>query len=166
MIMRMSLESYDKMNILLQQCFNANAVFDNLAYNLDYHYFNNIAKMVHLKVAHLMPEWADLISDKMLELSARPIRLQIGGYQEDYSNDLFKIFNVLFETLSEIREKTRELIESSDLDGDDEVRIFAENFLDIMSPYIKQAEEWLNASQSLTAAEFNIHIQDYTHFIR
>ena len=86
--------------------------------------------------------------------------------QTTENNNLFKIFNVLFETLSEIREKTRELIESSDLDGDDEVRIFAENFLDIMSPYIKQAEEWLNASQSLTAAEFNIHIQDYTHFIR
>lgn len=164
--MRMSMNSYNKMNILLQKCFNANAVIDNLAYNLDFYYFNNIAKIVHLKIAHIMPEWADMISDKMLELSSRPIRIGLEDHLEDYKKDLGQIFNALFLTFAEIRESVRDLIESSDLDGDDEVRIFAENFLDIMSPYIKQSEEWLEAANSLTPAEFNIHVKDYTHFIK
>lgn len=162
--MRMSINSYNKMNILLGKCFNANAVIDNLAYNLDYYYFNEIAKIVHLKVAHVMPELADMVSDKMLELSARPVRVEIGGYQEDYSN-LTAIFNVLGETLEDLRVYTKELIEFADMEGDDEIRIFAENFLDIMSPYIKQSEEWIHASEALSPAEFNIHIKEYTHFI-
>lgn len=162
--MRMSINSYNKMNVLLQKCFNANAIIDNLAYNLDYYYFNEIAKLVHLKVAHIMPVWADMISDKMLELSARPIRKEIGSYEEDYK-ELTDIFTVLDNTLEDIRLYVKEFIEFADMEGDDEVRIFAENFLDIMSPYIKQSEEWLNASKILNSAEFNIHIKEYTHFI-
>ena len=37
--MRMSEESYDKMNLLAGKCFDTNAVIDNLAYNLDFHYY-------------------------------------------------------------------------------------------------------------------------------
>ena len=162
--MRMSIDSYNKMNILLAKCFNANAVIDNLAYNLDYHYFNEIAKIVHLKVAHVMPELADKISDKMLELSSRPVRKVIGGYEEDYQ-DLNEIFKVLDQTLEDIRLFAKDLIGDADMNDDDEVRIFAENFLDILSPYIKQAEEWIHASEFLSAAEFNNHIKEYTHFI-
>ena len=67
--MRMSLESYNKMNELAGKCFDANAVVDNLAYSLDYHYYNEIAKIVHLRVAHKLPEFADKITDKMLEIN-------------------------------------------------------------------------------------------------
>ena len=54
--MHMSIDSYNKMNTIMAACFDANAVVDNLAYNLDYHYFNEIAEVVHLHVAHVMPE--------------------------------------------------------------------------------------------------------------
>jgi len=162
--MRMSRESYESLNALTAMCFDANAVFDNLAYVLDYHYFSNISKVVHLHVAHVMPQWADLITDKMIELSARPVRKPIGGYDKDYQ-DLGEIFTTMLDKLMELRTETRNLVESADIDGDDEVRIFAEEFLTIISPYIKQAEEWGNAAKVLSAQDFNIHILDYTHFI-
>lgn len=153
------------MNALAAMCFNANAVIDNLAYNLDYHYYNQIAEVVHLHVAHVMPEWADLITDQMLQLSARPVRLDINGYDTDYE-DLKEIFKVLLETLQEIHSFTKDLIESADMSGDDEVRIFGEEFLMKVSPFIKQAEEWLNAANIMDAHTLNIHIHDYTHFIK
>ncbi len=162
--MRMSEESYHKMNLLAGKCFDTNAVIDNLAYNLDFHYFNEVGKVVHLNVAHVMPEWADMITDKMLELSARPIRTDIQGYDKEYE-DLPSIFDQLNKVLNEVLNQTRDLIGSADVNGDDEVRIFAENFLDMVSVYVKQSEEWLNAVKTLSPQEFNIHIKQYTHFI-
>ena len=163
--MRMSNKSYNNMNTLAAMCFDANAVFDNLAYCLDYHYYNNAAKTVHLKVAHVMPEWADLITDKMLHLSARPVRLAIGSYSEDYE-ELKGMFEVMVRTLEKIRTFTIEMIESADMAGDDDVRIFGEEFLVIVLPYLKQAEEWLNAASRLDSTQLDLHFEKYTHFIK
>ena len=162
--MRMSLESYNKMNELAGKCFDANAVVDNLAYSLDYHYYNEIAKIVHLRVAHKLPEFADKITDKMLELSARPIRVDIGGYKEDYEK-LPEVFAKLRETFKNLLEDTRKLIGISDINEDDEVRIFCEELLTEFSTYLKQAEEWENAANAMDAHTLNVHIKEYTHFI-
>ena len=162
--MRMSNKSYNNMNALAAMCFDANAVIDNLAYSLDYHYYNKIAEVVHLHVAHIMPEWADLITDQMLQLSARPVRLDINGYDKDYE-DIKDVFAALLETLTGISSFTKDLIESADMSGDDEVRIFGEEFLMKVSPFIKQAEEWSNAAKVMDPHSLNIHIKDYTHFI-
>ena len=162
--MRMSNKSYNNMNALAAMCFDANAFIDNLAYSLDYHYYNKIAEVVHLHVAHIMPEWADLITDQMLELSARPVRLNINGYNKDYE-DVKDVFAALLETLIGISSFTKDLIESADMSGDDEVRIFGEEFLMKVSPFIKQAEEWSNAAKIMDPHSLNIHIKDYTHFI-
>lgn len=152
------------MNALAAMCFDANASIDNLAYSLDYHYYNKIAEVVHLHVAHIMPEWADLVTDQMLELSARPVRLNINGYNKDYE-DVKDVFAALLETLMGISSFTKDLIESADMSGDDEVRIFGEEFLMKVSPFIKQAEEWSNAAKVMDPHSLNIHIKDYTHFI-
>ncbi len=165
MSMRMTLKSYNNMNALISLCFNANAVIDNLAYNLDYHYQNEIGKIVHLNVAHVMPEWADQVSDKMLELSGRPVRSGLVDHIEEYK-DLKEIFMALYDTFMQMRELCRAMIEEADMQGDDEVRIFGEEFLDKnLSPFIKQAEEWIHASEILDANSLNIHIKEYTHFI-
>ena len=162
--MRMPNKSYNNMNALAAMCFDANAVIDNLAYSLDYHYYNKIAEVVHLHVAHIMPEWADLITDQMLQLSARPVRLDINGYDKDYE-DIKDVFAALLKTLTGISSFTKDLIESADMSGDDEVRIFGEEFLMKVSPFIKQAEEWSNAAKVMDPHSLNIHIKDYTHFI-
>ena len=163
--MRMTLESYNNMNSLVSMCFEANAIFDNLAYNLEFSYYKNIAKVVHYKVAHAMPEWADKVSDEMLLLSARPTRLELGAHIERYES-LSDIFNVILQTLMNMREFCRKMIEDADLQGDDEVRIFGEDFLeDNLSPFIKQAEEWINSIGVIDANSLTIHIYDYTNFI-
>lgn len=163
--MRMSKESYDNMNALTALCFNANAIIDNLSYNLDYHYYTRIADVMHHHVAHIMPEWTDLITTEMLKLSARPIRQDINGYTEEYE-DLKVIFDVLLKTLLEIRNATRNMIETADLNGDDEIRIFGEDFLMKIQDYIKQADEWIDAANKIDPQSLNIHIDDYTHFIK
>ena len=162
--MRMSNESYEGMNNLTAMCFNANAVIDNLAYSLDYHYYNRIADIVHHSVAHAMPALADQITDQMLKLSARPVRKDINGYAEDYETPK-EVFQVLLQTLEGIRQYTKDLIEIADMNEDDEVRIFAEEFLMHVMCYVKQSEEWIDAASKMDANTLNIHINDYTHFI-
>lgn len=161
---RMSNKSYNNMNTLTAMCFDANAVFDNLAYCLDYHYYNNIAQIVHLHVAHVMPTWADVVSDKMLQLSVRPVRLDINGYEQDYDN-LQEIFKVMNEVLNKIRSFVIDMIESADMSGDDEVRIFSEEFLTMIEPFLKQTEEWMNAADRMDAVTLDLHFEKYTHFI-
>lgn len=163
--MRMTEESRNLMNNLATLCFDANAVIDNLAYNLDYLMFCNIAEMVHHHVAHVMPVWADEITDKMLILSARPVRGDIGGYDEEYTN-LNDIFEKLYDLMMKMRNACRNMIESADLDDDDEVRIFGEAFLEKnIMPFIKQAEEWIKAANSMDPYKLDEHIKDHTHFI-
>lgn len=162
--MRMSVDSYGAMNNLAGMCFDANAIIDNLCYSAFYHYYDNIAKIMHLHIAHVMPEWADLITDEMLELSARPVRKDINGYEKDYT-DLKDILGVLMGTLVALRNATRSLTESADMSGDDEVRIFSEELLMKIQPYVKQAEEWINAVEKIGADSLNIHVGEYTHFI-
>jgi hypothetical protein len=64
-----------------------------------------------------------------------------------------------------LRKKCCELISTADLNDDDEVRIFGEEFLTLITPFIKQIEEWSNAIGEIGANNLNIHIKDYTNFI-
>lgn len=162
--MRISETSYKQLNNLAALCFDANAVFDNLAYNLDYYFYTKIAKVVHLSVAHVMPEWADFITDKMLELGLRPTRGNIGAYEDDIK-DVRSIFERIYNTFMNLRKSCCELISTADLNDDDEVRIFGEEFLILITPFIKQAEEWLNSIGEIGVNELNIHIKEYTNFI-
>lgn len=163
--MRISEQTYKQMNDLATLCFDANAILDNLAYNLDFYYYNKIARVVHLSIAHIMPEWADLITDQMLLLGVRPTRGEIGSYQEDIS-DLPQIFTKILETMLNLRKKCSELIETADLYEDNEVRIFGEEFLVKITPFIKQSKEWLNAMGMMSPHELNTHIIEYTNFIK
>ncbi len=163
--MKVSEVSYKQLNNLVTLCFDANAVFDNLSYNLDYHYYIKIAHVLHLSIAHVMPEWADEISDKMLELGLRPTREEIKAHIEEYE-DVKGIFEVAYNTFLSLRASCCELISTADLNYDDEVRIFGEGFLEKISPFIKQIEEWIHALGKMDANELNIHINDYTNFIK
>ena len=78
---------------------------------------------------------------------------------------LFAALLSVYGFLMGISSFTKDLIESADMSGDDEVRIFGEEFLMKVSPFIKQAEEWSNAAKIMDPNSLNIHIKDYTHFI-
>ena len=137
---RISEETCAKMNSLATKCFELNAEFDNLAYSLEYNYFHQIANIIHYHIAHIMPEFADLITDKMLELSVRPVRQNISGYGKEYTNVL-AAFISLRDAMYSFRSGIKDLIYTADMNEDDEARIFAEELLNKVSLYIKQSEE-------------------------
>lgn len=163
--MRMTVASYNNMNSLANMCFECNAIVDNLAYSLEYHFYNEIANIIHKNVAHVMPMWADLITDQMLILGGRPVREPLNGYDHDYT-DINEVFQSLYNTLMSLRHKCSDMIGQADIDGDDEVRMFGEDFMqNYISKFIKQSEEWINAARIMGADKLNIHIKQYTHFI-
>lgn len=137
---RISEETCVKMNSLATKCFELNAEFDNLAYSLEYNYLHEIAYIIHYNIAHIMPEFADLITDKMLELSVRPVRQNISGYGKEYTNAL-AAFISLRDAMYSFRSGIKDLIYTADMNEDDEARIFAEELLNKVSLYIKQSEE-------------------------
>ena len=72
--MYISQSTYDKLNDLLQKCFQMNSFCDNLAYNMSMLNMVNTEPIFHEKFAHKFPEFADIISNMMVALGARPVR--------------------------------------------------------------------------------------------
>ncbi len=101
----------------------------------------------------------------MLQLSARPTRAAIGSYETDYT-DLRVMFDIMMKTFLNMRAFVRNLIETADMNSDDEVRIFGEKFLETnIQIFIKQIDEWIETSKTVSPEHLNLHIKNYTHFI-
>lgn len=156
----------ESLNRLLQLLFGGNAKIDNLYYNLQAKSLNNLANAIHIPVAHVLPEMADKVSEMMDSLGARPVRYGSPDHNKKYdqAKDIFLELKNYFE---ELRVSIIRAIEDADLNDDVEVKIWLENFLvaDILK-YRKQAAEWLEAANWLDEQSFNIHIADYTHYIK
>lgn len=84
--MRLHEETYNALNELMKMCFEMNAVADNIYYNMANLYYNHSAELFHHSYAHAWGQVADMISDEMLKLNARPIRLPVEGANEEYDN--------------------------------------------------------------------------------
>lgn len=154
-----------ELNELLQALFAANSFADNCAYNLDYYYKGEIGGIYHHSFAHAFPALADSVSEEMIKVDSRPVRLPLNGDIEDIS-DVKAIFSKTVAMVDALRVKVIKLIDDADSRNDPEIRIFAENFLEgSLLPYVKQAHEWLDASEKLSAEDLNIHFKKYTHFI-
>lgn len=163
--MLMSESTRAEMNELLKSLFEANSLADNCAYNLDYYYKGEITEVYHHSFAHAFPALADTVSEEMLKLDSRPIRLPLAGFDADIK-DLKDIFTITANMMDTLRLKVIKLIDDADAHNDPEVRIFAENFLEgSLLPFVKQSHEWLDAAQSVAPEYLNIHFKDYTHFI-
>lgn len=164
--MLMDKRTEESLNRLLQELFDGNAIVDNLVYNLIYNGYNELGEAIHKPVAHKLPEWADNISDLIDQMGGRSKRYGLEDHKDDIKEvkDVFKELNNYFLRLREIVNK---IIENVDMVGDAEVRIFLEDFLNKMvMPYVRQSEEWEKASERLSADTFNIHIKEYTHYIK
>ena len=85
----------ESLNRILQVLFGGNAKIDNLCYNLQHLYLNNLADAIHAPVAHKLPELADHVSDFMDKLGGRPVRYGTTDYSEKYENAK-EIFSVIF----------------------------------------------------------------------
>lgn len=159
-------ETLEMANRFLKELFGGNARIDNLYYNLSSKYYNNLADAIHEPVAHMLPEWADKLTAVIDKMGGRPVRYGCPDYTEEY--DVKEAFANLQDYFYGLREKATLIIEELEGNGQDiEIRIFLEDFiLNILSNYCKQSDEWKIASERLSENDFNIHIRDYTHYIK
>ena len=163
--MRIHEETYNALNELTKMCFEMNAVADNIYYNMADLYYNHSAELFHHSYAHAWPQVADMISDEMLKLNARPVRLPVDGSSEKYDNlELMMAVNAA--AVNKVFEKCKEIVDLADMLDDVDIRIFGENLLNgVLLNYVKQADEWLQVTKTVPAYQFDIHFSDYAHFI-
>lgn len=142
--MLMSQETYNKLNELLERCFSMNSFSDNVAYNLGFYDYRNMESIYHTQWAHFFTgdKMADALSDMMLSLDARPIRLPVAGYERDYEGNLVEMFDDNLRAAEEFRTAIVQTLEVAELNEDTEVKLALEDFLMEFVPYRKQAEVW------------------------
>ena len=100
-------QTRDQLNELLKYSFDANALVDNYAYNIAYYRYPNIEEIVHKHFAHKFPEFADIFSDMMIRLDARPIRKALPDHVEDFDGDLYRIFEGILGVCNDYRAHSR-----------------------------------------------------------
>ena len=165
--MKVSETTINKLQLLLKSFFNANAKSDNIAYWLGYNYYNNIEKIYHEKWAHAFPgdDFADGLSNFMLKLDIRPVRIGLESHDYDYK-DLVEVFEDNKNMIESLLNEVHELIEIAEMNDDVEVKLYAEELSLLILDYFKQAEEWEHVSKTTTPNDMNIHIEHYTNFIK
>lgn len=140
--MLMSEETRAKLNEVLTDAFALNMFCDNAVYQIDYDVYPKTASLVHESYAHYWPAFADKISDEMIKLNAKPVRLNFTVDYEDYNGDLAKLFKRIAEETKKYRDKIKDAIELAELNDDPEVKLFLEEMILTMTPYRKQADIW------------------------
>ena len=159
--MYISQSTYEMLNDFLQKCFQMNSYCDNLAYNMSALQMINVEPVFHEKFAHAFPEFADVVSEMMVKLDAKPARKALIENTDDYNN--FKlIFADLKDNIDHYREDIVSVIESADINGDIEVKITMEKFLLNFMNYLNQVNIWYKKSKEYSRIEdFN---QDFASF--
>jgi hypothetical protein len=121
-----------------------------------------------MHICSLVINFADSLSDKMLELNARPIRPAQPEYSDEYRTvtDAFAATDVAIRALEAEVADCIKYLESDRSAGNDSLRLFFENMLENqITKARKQADEWLDASHKVTDQTLNIHFEDFTHFV-
>ena len=164
--MKISEATYNQLNELLMLSFDCNARADNLAYNIDYSRYPNINEIYHHGFAHKFPQLADIISDLMIQLNARPVRRQINGYINEYK-ELVDIFDDNNKMAEEYRQAIRKTIDIADMNEEYEIRIAMEDFLLKFLPYVNQSDIWLNKAIEYKEDpwQFDVYFDKLTTFI-
>lgn len=165
--MRVSDATISKLQNLLKDFFDANAKSDNIAYWLGYNYYNNIEALYHQSWAHVFPSdtFADGLSNFMLKLGIRPVRLGIETHDKDY-NSLADAMEDNKNLAEYLLGAMRDLVDIAEANDDVEVKLYGENLILTMVDYVKQAEEWDTVAKMTTPMDMNIHIKAYTNFIK
>lgn len=168
-MMLMSEETRQALVHLLGEFFGHNSEADNLAYNLAIADYPIISDIYHHSFAHFFTgdEMADGISGIMDQLDARAVRLANPAHDIDYQGNLEAIFADNKAMCERCREAIITTIDLADMNGDPEVRIFAEELLMKFMPYYKQARVWDVFCKRYKDdwKGFEVHFEDITTFI-
>lgn len=164
--MKISEATYNQLNDLLQKSFDCNAEADNLAYNIDYNRYPLISNIYHHSFAHKFPELADIISNLMIELNARPIRKTVEAHEKEYLS-LVDIFIDNDRMVEDYRQEIRKTIDIADMNNDYEVRIALDDFLVKFLPYVKQSDIWRFKAEQYKEQpwQFDVHFEELTTYI-
>lgn len=154
--MLMAQETCDKLNSLIAKTFEMNAFADNAAYNIDFSQYPQTSEIYHEAFAHHFPAIADVLSNLMIKLNARPVRHPLPGYTDDYHGDIRKIFEDTVTMCELYRKEIITTIEIAEDNSDFEVKIALEDYLLKFLPYRKQADVW--------ATEADRYENDYKSF--
>ena len=151
------------LNTLLQATFQMNSHADNCAYWLAFNNFTNISEIFHEKYAHKFPEWADKISDMMINLGYKPERYCLEENNYDYS-DYMELFEDVETELEHYRELICRTIDTANTFKFRELVGFLDDFLLELVEYKKQVKIWINkASITLNSSlEFDLHFGKFT----
>lgn len=134
----------DKLNVLIKDMFEANSIADNIAYNLESMGYHATSEFYHLNIAHKFGAWADLISDAMYYMGARPTRLGFEGNTNQYSQ-VSEIFNDNLAIFMRLTDEVARLIEELDFDYKNRYMVIQlEDLLTIIQPYIRVADTWVD----------------------
>lgn len=164
--MKISEATRNQLNELIRKSFDANAQADNFAYCIDYTRYPNIANIYHHSFAHAFPALADVISDLMLKVNAKPVRKAINAYEADYKN-LIDLFIDNDRMVEDYRMEIRKTIDIADMNEDYEIRIAMEDFLVKFLPFVKQADMWRTFAERYQNNEidFDVHFEALTTLI-
>ena len=158
--------TYKVLNNLLKASFDLNAEADNFAYNLSAMQYNHMSDIMHHSYAHAFPvAFADKISDKMLELNVRPVRLALNEYTKDYTS-LTELFEDNLKMITDYRTLVEETITAADMNADTSVKIFLEDFaINVVDKFVAQAIEWDKCAKQFSAIDLNVHFGQITTHI-
>lgn len=154
-------ETEKALNELLGLTFQGNSHADNCAYYLDANTFIQTQEIFHEKYAHQFPVWADSISNLIVRLGGRPVRLALEENTNDYES-YTDLFLDVGQFLLDYREKIYEVIEIADMNNDREVVSFLDGYLLDISKYIKQNMIWITKAKKITNPEdFDDEFEDF-----
>lgn len=165
--MQMSEETWSRLNVLLGLTFACNAESDNIAYNIDYAHYPRAGKIYHEAWAHHFPEIADELSDMMIQLDARPVRLALPEFTQDFGGDIVAMFKANLDMAEKYRLEIAKTLEIAEYNGDYEPKLFLEDFLISFMPYRKQAEVWYAEAVRYkeNAKSFDARFDKFTTYI-
>ena len=117
--MLISEETSKALDILYNQFFNLNALYDNaVSYMLNEWCMPNASNIIHHNLAHGFPVMADMISEIKDNYDMRSIRTEIPRHDEEYS-DLSDMMNTLYmyceKTYEMIKQTSRIAMDNEDL---------------------------------------------------
>lgn len=140
-------ELNEMINKLMQSMFNANAIADNIAYQLENVFFMpNASDIVHHNFAHLFPVLADKVNKIQILRDSRGVRKPVVGAETQFQT-AYECFHELMLSALDVEKHFNQAIDMCDDFDAKAVRIWLENLYVEMIPLTKQSVVWCNKAE-------------------
>jgi len=138
--MLISEETSKALDLLYNQFFNLNALFDNaVSYMLNEWCMPNASEIIHHNLAHTFPVMADMVSEIKDNYDVKSVRTAIPAHDEEYE-DLLDMTNTMYEycanTYEMLKTASRVAMNNGDLNVLSDLVEFTSKFNKIMGQVI------------------------------